>query len=434
MDTLKPKGDSVVKIVSSIERLIRLGHWQAGHKLPTVRSLSDELNVNPSTVSTAYKQLRDAGVIVTKGRQGTFVTEEVDIQHTEMAVPKGLIDLASGNVDGRLLPKLNPDWLLNYNLYSGYEELGDNEQLKQLAKKQMNKHCDINAEPVLFSSTLDIMERALSQWCVAGAKILVEDPCWSPIKALAVSMRLDIIAMPIDEQGAVIPDDEVLASASAMIVTPRAHNPTGVNYSQQRWQTLAERIADKDILLLIDDYWGELSRQPAPNLKLIKNEWIYSTSLSKFLGPDFRIAMAVGNGATIKAMKNRFSLGPRWVSGLLQFLAVNAWQDMLETGLLNKAIDSYAQRREKLINELVKFGFDIWQSGEGLHVWLPVANENYAIQALAAKGWAVQQGSAFSLDKKPAIRISISNLTLEDCTLLAKDIASILTNSKSMLY
>ena len=384
MDTLEPKGDTVVKIVSSIEQLIREGYWGSGHKLPTIRSLSTKLKVNPSTVSTAYRQLRNSGVIVTKGRQGTFVSKEVEIEHTEMSIPKGLIDLASGNVDGKLLPQLNSKWISSYNDYSGYDEPGDNERLKDIFRDRI-KYSNSDIYPVLFSSTMDIIERALLQRCIPGSKILVEDPCWPPIQTLVLSMRLQLVPMQLDAQGVIIPSDEILSKASAMIVTPRAHNPTGINYSQQRWEALAESLADKDILLVIDDYWSELSNEEPPNLEILRNEWVYSSSLSKFLGPDFRIAMAVGNGATIKAMKNRFSLGPRWVSGLLQFLAVNAWQDMLETGLLNKAIESYTERRNKLTSGLVQSGFDVWQSGEGLHVWLPVENENYTIQALAAK-------------------------------------------------
>ena len=89
MTQLNPKGTTAVNIASSIEQLIRNKSWPAGHRLPTVRALADELGVNPNTVSAAYKQLRDAGIIATDGRRGSFVPEKTEILHTEAAIPAG---------------------------------------------------------------------------------------------------------------------------------------------------------------------------------------------------------------------------------------------------------------------------------------------------------------------------------------------------------
>ena len=125
MTQLNPKGTTAVNIASSIEQLIRNKSWPAGHRLPTVRALADELGVNPNTVSAAYKQLRDAGIIATDGRRGSFVPEKTEILHTEAAIPAGLIDLASGNVDRRLLPALSPTLLESYRLSTDVGNHGD---------------------------------------------------------------------------------------------------------------------------------------------------------------------------------------------------------------------------------------------------------------------------------------------------------------------
>ena len=49
------------------------GTLAPGTKLPAVRSLAGELAVAPHTVARAYKELEAAGVVVTRGRNGTVV-------------------------------------------------------------------------------------------------------------------------------------------------------------------------------------------------------------------------------------------------------------------------------------------------------------------------------------------------------------------------
>jgi GntR family transcriptional regulator len=49
------------------------GTLAPGTKLPAVRNLAGELGVAPHTVARAYKELEAAGVVLTRGRNGTVV-------------------------------------------------------------------------------------------------------------------------------------------------------------------------------------------------------------------------------------------------------------------------------------------------------------------------------------------------------------------------
>lgn len=49
------------------------GTLRAGDRLPTVRSLAQELGVAANTVARAYRELEAAGLIDTRGRSGSFV-------------------------------------------------------------------------------------------------------------------------------------------------------------------------------------------------------------------------------------------------------------------------------------------------------------------------------------------------------------------------
>jgi DNA-binding transcriptional regulator YhcF (GntR family) len=64
----------VDQLRDQIQDAVKSGTLAAGAKLPTIRSLANELGVAPYTVARAYRQLEDLHVIETHGRNGTIVS------------------------------------------------------------------------------------------------------------------------------------------------------------------------------------------------------------------------------------------------------------------------------------------------------------------------------------------------------------------------
>ncbi|HEU4355843.1 MAG TPA: GntR family transcriptional regulator [Actinomycetota bacterium] len=56
---------------------IERGRLEPGERLPPIRDLAVDLRLAPNTVARAYRQLEDVGLVVTRGRHGTFVTERL---------------------------------------------------------------------------------------------------------------------------------------------------------------------------------------------------------------------------------------------------------------------------------------------------------------------------------------------------------------------
>lgn len=63
------------QIEEGLRRLVGAGGLRPGRPLPSVRDLARELRVNPMTVSKAYRRLADAGVVVVRRGEGTFVAD-----------------------------------------------------------------------------------------------------------------------------------------------------------------------------------------------------------------------------------------------------------------------------------------------------------------------------------------------------------------------
>lgn len=61
------------QVQRQIEALVAGGTLPPDHRLPTVRRLAEDLGLAVNTVARAYRELEQRGVVVTRGRHGTFV-------------------------------------------------------------------------------------------------------------------------------------------------------------------------------------------------------------------------------------------------------------------------------------------------------------------------------------------------------------------------
>ena len=63
------------QLTDQTEKLILAGALKPFDKLPSVRSLSAKLSVNPNTIQRAYTQMCDRGILVSMAGKGCYVTE-----------------------------------------------------------------------------------------------------------------------------------------------------------------------------------------------------------------------------------------------------------------------------------------------------------------------------------------------------------------------
>lgn len=63
------------QIEDEMRRVIAIGAYPPGTAVPSVRELALDLRINPATASKAYQRLSEAGVLVVRRGEGTFVSE-----------------------------------------------------------------------------------------------------------------------------------------------------------------------------------------------------------------------------------------------------------------------------------------------------------------------------------------------------------------------
>jgi GntR family transcriptional regulator len=62
-----------LQLVHQVEHAIRLGYLAEGDQLPRLKDVVASLSINPNTVSKAYRDLEQKGLIAVRPGQGTFV-------------------------------------------------------------------------------------------------------------------------------------------------------------------------------------------------------------------------------------------------------------------------------------------------------------------------------------------------------------------------
>ena len=62
------------QIINNIYAAIGNGELTEGDKLPTIKELSEQLQVNPNTIAKSYRELEIKGVIASRRGNGSFIS------------------------------------------------------------------------------------------------------------------------------------------------------------------------------------------------------------------------------------------------------------------------------------------------------------------------------------------------------------------------
>ena len=140
-------------------------------------------------------------------------------------------------------------------------------------------------------------------------------------------------------------------------------------------------------------------------------------------GPSADVVAGLQHARTIGRVQRRQAVNVRWVSHLLQDLALALWSDPSSGRLFARATEVYSERRTALMEALA--AKEITAHGRsGFNVWIPVREETATVQVLAERGWAVAAGERFRIQSPPAIRVTTSALPPADAVRFAADLAA----------
>lgn len=425
-------------IGQSIEEGIQTGRIAPGDLLPPVRDLAASLNVSPATVSSAYRLLHSRGLLMADRRRGTRVRPLGDVPaRTALSRHESQVtaDLSSGNPDPALLPGLSSALRsipVEPTLYGASAEL---RSLVAFAKGEFSADGIDVGSVLVVGGALDAIDRILREHLRPGDRVVVEDPGLPALFDLltASGFKAEPVAMDVEGPTAGALDTALGRRPAAVIVTPRAQNPTGAAITTRRAAELRAVLKRHPAPLVIEsDPLGPIAGVPALTLTAGRTRWAIVRSTSKFLGPDLRVALLAGDDLTLSRVRTRQALGTRWVSHLLQHAALALWSDPSSGRHLARVTETYAHRRNALVRALATEGLDV-AAASGFNIWIPVRHEAAVVDALAQRGWGVAAGERFRLRADPGIRVTTSALAPADAQRFAAALGSIVRAAAPVL-
>ncbi|MFJ4252552.1 aminotransferase class I/II-fold pyridoxal phosphate-dependent enzyme [Microbacterium sp. NPDC090003] len=426
-------GTTAADIADSVRALRDRGTLRPGDPLPPVRELATTLGVNRNTAVAAYRQLAQAGLVVSRGRAGTTIAGVEAVAQEGYAADTVLRDVGTGNPEPRLIPDPSPALARVTGRPVLYGEPVIDRGLDAWAREWIATDLDhADFRVTVTSGAVDAVERLLAQALTRDDAVALEDPCFL---ASIHTVRLGgyrAVPVPVDGEGMTVAGLRAALDAGirAIICTPRAQNPTGTSLTAARAAELRAVLADHPYVLIIeDDHFSMLSQRPYETVIGPEHRrFALVRSVSKFLGPDMCLALAATDPDTAERLSMRLSPGTTWVSHLLQRLTHAQLTDPSALKTIGIAAAHYAERNAAFARLLRTHGFDAPDS-DGLSLWVELPRPARAVaEQLMRRGWLARTGDEFALDEKAEpsrhLRLTVHDLSDADAAAFVADLVA----------
>ncbi|MEJ3405829.1 aminotransferase class I/II-fold pyridoxal phosphate-dependent enzyme [Rathayibacter sp. YIM 133350] len=394
------------EIAAALARLIHDGQLAPGDRLPTVRQMAADLGVSPATVSQAWQALARAGLIVSRGRAGSFV-RSTDAPWLPPRT-KGLagyvgelrLDLSRGTPDPQLLPELERA-LTRVSAIAETPSYHDLPVIPELERVLRAAWPSTVEALTVVDGALDAISRSLDAVVRFGDRVIVESPGFPHFFDLLDALGAVRVPVALDQQG-ITPSslrDALGSRPAALLLQPRAQNPTGVSMTADRARELARVIRShpngERLIVLEDDHSGQIAVAADVSLaEYLPEQVLHVRSFSKSHGPDLRIAALGGPAAILDRIVARRMLGPGWTSRMVQRIVYDLLTDGQSMAEVAEARRQYHARQRALASALEGWGLKPGRS-DGINTWVAVADERSALVQLAAAGIRVAPGTPF---------------------------------------
>ncbi|GAB2560345.1 MocR-like pyridoxine biosynthesis transcription factor PdxR [Kribbella endophytica] len=390
-----------LQLAEQVRAAIRDGRIQAGHRLPSTRDLSREVEVSRAVAQAAYDQLHAEGWIEGRTGSGTYVADVVPLPPAtaERARPHqppepDLLTLRPGIPFIASAP--DPGWRRAWREVSaqtpprGYDNPAGLPELRAALAEHVGRVRGIACGPenlVITNGTVHGLRLQLSTTLAPGDRIAMEDPGYVNAANAARSHGLDIVDVPVDADGMRV--DALVDNVAAVYVTPSHQYPLGGRLPVARRNELIRWARRTGATLIEDDYDSEFRYDVAPLPALAQldlDRVVHLGTLSKMLSPSLRLGWLVASTTVVDRIAAFREDASDWPAWPMQAALLAMLRDGYLDHLVRRSSRLYADRRNLTCRMLAPYGRVVGQDA-GLHITL-LLPDHVDDQVLAAKARA----------------------------------------------
>lgn len=421
--------------------LIASGALVPGSKAPSLRRLAARMRVSLSTVSQAYAQLEDDGVLEARPKSGFFIRQArknlpppaatlkaptaPEPLHRAALIRKVLENMALPDVVplgvARTAEHLLPLARLNRTLAQVLREHGDRvgfyapvqgyEPLRQqivLQALEAGAECKVG-ETLITSGAMEALHIALRSVTRAGDTVCIAVPAYFCFLQLLENLGLRVIEIPSRPGEGVRPGDLAQVvdrfRVAACVLAPNFNNPDGALTPDGAKAEIVEILARRDVPLIEDDVYGDLhfgpNRPKCCKAYDAKGLVMTCSSFSKTITPGYRVGWLLPGRFLDKALEIKSTLNVCTATptqmAMAEYLRSGHYHRHLKR--LRPAIAAQMETMHGLVGEHFPPGTKATRPGGGSVLWVQMPGNTDCVEFMYKaldKGVTVAPGIIFS--------------------------------------
>jgi DNA-binding transcriptional MocR family regulator len=266
-------------LAGAVRGLLADGRLPLGVRLPAERELAEALKVSRTTVTAAYRELRDSGHLTSRRGAGSWTTlprghrvassglwtplddmDMIDLGCAALAAPAELMPAARAATED--LPR--------YLDGAGYHPTGIVELREAIAQEYTERGLTTSAEQIMVTNgTQHALDLVLRLTVPAGAGVLVESPTYPNALAALSARRARIATHGLDALGAGWDADLLLDAIRQTrprlaYLIPEFQNPTGHLMPAELRERVVATAHASGTDLVVDESFVDLALDGTP--------------------------------------------------------------------------------------------------------------------------------------------------------------------------
>ena len=295
-------------------------------------------------------------------------------------------------------------------------------ELKEEISNYLDRRCHVHYNPkneiivtVGGSEGIDIAMRAMLD---PGDEVLIPQPSYVSYEpcCLLAGGKPVVIELKAENEFRLTKQEllDAITDKTKLLVLPFPNNPTGAIMEKEDLEAIAEVIIEKDIFVLSDEIYSELSYKgdhvSITTIPGMKERTILINGFSKaYAMTGWRLGYACGPKEIIEQMLKIHQFAIMCAPTTSQYAAVEAMRNGDED--VAKMREAYNQRRRYLMHAFKEMGLECFEPYGAFYVFpcikeFGMTSEEFATRFLQEEKVAVVPGTAFGDSGEGFLRIS----------------------------